>query len=65
MKDSKIYFYKNGYNGSIKVAKNQKVIQIHKVQGGINFEANKKALSVLTTDAYALYMYILMKGTLL
>lgn len=57
--NDKLYFYKHGYNGEIRVAKNQKVIQINKVQNGINFDANKKALATLTTDAYALYMYIL------
>ena len=62
MSNSKIEFYKHGYNGSIQISKNQKVIQIHKVQNGINFEANKKALASLTTNAYVLYMYILMNN---
>jgi hypothetical protein len=60
MKNSTIPFYKNGYNGKIKVAKNQKVIQIHKIQNGINFEANYKALATLTEHGYILYMYLLM-----
>lgn len=60
MANSKIEFYKNGYNGTIKVSKNQKVIQVHRVQKGINFEAAYKALQTLTTDAYALYSYLVM-----
>ena len=44
----------------IKVAANQKVIQIHRVKNGINFEANYKAMAVLSANAYVLYMYLLM-----
>ena len=60
MANSEINFFKNGYNGSIKVAKNQKVIQIHRIKNGINFEANYKALATLTEHGYILYMYLLM-----
>lgn len=45
---------------SILVAKNQKVIQIHRIKNSINFEANKKAMQDLTANAYVLYMYLLM-----
>lgn len=44
----------------IKVAYNQKVVQIHRVESGINYKANYKALKALSTNAYALYMYLLM-----
>lgn len=45
---------------SILVAKNQKVIQIHRIKNSINFEANYKAMKDLTSNAYVLYMYLLM-----
>ncbi len=45
---------------SILVAKNQKVIQIHRIKSSINFEANYKAMNDLTSNAYVLYMYLLM-----
>lgn len=45
---------------SILVAKNQKVIQIHRIKNSINFEANYKAMKNLTSNAYVLYMYLLM-----
>lgn len=60
MANSKIEFYKNGYNGTIKVSKNQKVIQIHKIRTSINYEANMRALSTLTEHGYILYMYLVM-----
>lgn len=44
----------------IKVAANQKVIQIHRVKNYIDFEANYNAMSTLSSNAYVLYMYILM-----
>lgn len=62
MKDSKIYYYKDGWNGAIKIAKNQKVIQIHRIKNSINFEANYFALNRLSSDAYVLYMYLLMRN---
>lgn len=45
---------------SIFVAKNQKIIQIHRIKNSINFEANQKAMQNLTSNAYVLYMYALM-----
>ena len=45
---------------SILVAKNQKVLQIHRIKSSINFEANYKAMKALTSNAYVLYMYLLM-----
>jgi hypothetical protein len=59
-KNSKIEFYKNGYNGTIKVSKNQKVIQAHRIDKGVNFEASYKAMEKLTSDGYLLYMYLVM-----
>lgn len=43
----------------IRVAHNQKLIQIHR-QRGISFNFNYEAIKNLSTNAYALYMYILM-----
>lgn len=60
---NKIYYNKRGYKGEIKLAKNQKVVQIHRVQKGINFESQYKALRELTTDAYALFSYLIMCPT--
>lgn len=51
---------KNGNQYKIVVAKNQKVIQIHRVKKSINFLANQNAMKVLTANAYVLYMYLLM-----
>lgn len=45
---------------SITVKPNQKVIQIHRVKNGINFEANYEAMKTLSSNAYVLYMYLLM-----
>lgn len=45
---------------TIKVAYNQKVVQIHRVEGGINFKANYKALATLSQYGYSLYMYLLL-----
>lgn len=42
------------------VAKNQKVVRINKVQGGINYEANQQALRILSVNGYQLYMYLAM-----
>lgn len=55
-----IYERGTGKQYSIKVAANQKVVQIHRVQNYINFEANFKAMATLSSNAYVLYMYILM-----
>lgn len=44
---------------AIKVAKNQKVIKIHRIKNSINFKANDKAQKELSLYAYALYMYLI------
>ena len=49
----------NGQDYPIKLAKNQKIIQIHKVNIGINYSANMKALNKLSANAFVLYMYLL------
>ena len=51
---------KSGGNYKIIVAKNQKVIQIHRIKNSINFTANQSAMQILTSNAYVLYMYLLM-----
>lgn len=45
---------------AIKVAANQKVIQIHRKSGSITFASNYKAMKALSSNAYVLYMYLLM-----
>lgn len=45
---------------AIKVAANQKVIQIHRKAGSITFASNYKAMKKLSSNAYVLYMYLLM-----
>lgn len=49
-----------GNKFKIVVAKNQKVIQIHRIKNSINFVANQNAMKILTANAYVLYMYLLM-----
>lgn len=44
---------------TIMVSKNQRVIQINRVQSGINFSANAIARKELTSNAYLLYMHLL------
>lgn len=44
----------------VEVAKNQKVVQIHRVKNGINFEANLRAMKTLSANGYVLYMYLMM-----
>jgi hypothetical protein len=55
-----VYERATGKHYPIKVAKNQKVIQIHRVKSGINFAANYEAMKALTSNAYVLYMYLIM-----
>ena len=43
----------------VNIYKNQKIIQIHRIKGGINFKANFKAMETLSTCAYILYMYLM------
>jgi len=45
----------------LKVANNQKVIQIHRKKG-ISFSANYAAIKNLSANAYVLYMYLLMQN---
>lgn len=59
MAGRKIDVYSNGKRYSIIVAKNQKVIKIHRIQNSINFEANNKAQEELSISAYVLYMYLI------
>lgn len=49
-----------GKRYGIKVAENQKVIQIHRVKKGINFAAGYQSLKDLTANAHLLYMYLLL-----
>lgn len=50
-----------GYkNYTILLAKNQKLIKIHRIKQGINYKANYEALSMLSPYAYKLYMYLMM-----
>lgn len=55
-----VYERATGKHYSIQVAKNQKVIQIHRVKSSINFAANYEAMKDLSANAYVLYMYLIM-----
>lgn len=55
-----VYERGTGKQYSITIAANQKVIQINRVKNYINFEANYKAMTALSSNAYVLYMYLLM-----
>lgn len=55
-----VYEHKTYKRYSITIAPNQKVLQIHRIKSGINFEANYEAMKVLSSNAYVLYMYLLM-----
>lgn len=44
----------------IKVAYNQKVVQIHRLDSGVTFSATKKAQKTLTLYGFVLYMYLLL-----
>lgn len=55
-----VYEAKTGKHYGIQVAKNQKVIQIHRVKSSINFAANYEAMKNLSSNAYVLYMYLIM-----
>lgn len=50
----------HGQRYTIFVAKNQKVIKIHRVQKSINFKANQEAMKALSNHAYVMYMYLLL-----
>lgn len=50
----------NGSTTSLKISKNQKIIKIHRIKNGINFEANFKAMKKLSLNTYVLYMYLMM-----
>lgn len=55
-----VYERATGKHYGIQVAKNQKVIQIHRVKNGINFAANYEAMKNLSANGYVLYMYLVM-----
>lgn len=58
-----VYERGTGKQYSITIAANQKVIQINRVKNYINFEANYKAMTALSSNAYVLYMYLLISKT--
>lgn len=49
---------KNGDFYSIYVPADRPVFQVHRIQGGINFEANSIAMQTLSPKAYMLYMIL-------
>ena len=55
-----VYERATGKHYGIQVAKNQKVVQIHRVKNGINFAASYQSLKDLTANAHLLYMYLLL-----
>jgi len=44
---------------SISVPADRPVFEVHRIQGGINFEANRNARKTLTPKAYMLYMHLI------
>ena len=46
----------------IKVSPQQKVFKTVKIKSSINFDANRKAMKNLTTNAFTLYMYMLINN---
>ena len=63
MRGYKTIWINNDSKGStykIELAKNQKVVQIHRIKNSINFDANYKAIKNLSFAAYTLYMYLIM-----
>lgn len=49
----------SGHTYSVNLSNNQKAIQIHR-NAYINYRFNRKALETLSSDAYTLYMYLLL-----
>ena len=45
---------------NINVGNDQRTYQVHRVGGGINFKANRRAMKMLSPEAYMLYMYMVM-----
>lgn len=44
----------------VNLYKHQKIVQIHRVKGGINFQANAKAMKRLKPHTYVIYMYLML-----
>lgn len=62
MRGYKTIWINNDSKGStykIELAKNQKVVQVHRIKNSINFKANEKAMETLSANAFVLYMYLL------
>lgn len=53
-----VNYDKNGDFYSIYVPADRPVFQVHRIQGGINFEANSIAMQTLSPKAYMLYMIL-------
>ena len=53
---------KNGLTYSINVPAEQPVFQVHRIQGGINFEANAEAMKTLSPKSYMLYMLLVSRS---
>lgn len=45
-------------NYSINIPAERPIFQVHRIQGGINFEANSIAMKKLSPKAYMLYMFL-------
>ena len=48
---------------NINVDNDQQTYQVHRVGGGINFKANRRAMKVLSPEAYMLYMCMVMDAS--
>lgn len=57
-----VNFGENGRTYSISVPEGQAVFQVHRIKGGINFEANAAAMKVLSPKSYMLYMLMICRS---
>lgn len=57
-----VNFGENGRTYPIPVDDEQAVFQVHRIKGGINFEANGIATKTLSPNAYMLYMLMICRS---
>lgn len=53
---------KEGLTYSINVPAERPVFQVHRIKGGINFEANAEAMKTLSPKSYMLYMLLVSRS---
>ena len=57
-----VNFGEDGRTYSKPVPEGQAVFQVHRIKGGINFEANSAAIKTLSPKAYMLYMLLVTRS---